>query len=70
MPPALAAPALGFKLAYQKACVDVRRTMDSLLDAAEEGRPGESEGEERRERPSGQVRGLKPIPKYTRPSDE
>ena len=69
VPPALAAPAVGFKLAYQKACADVRRTMDSLLDAAEEGHPDE-DAEERRERPTGQVRGLKPIPKYTRPSDE
>ena len=70
VPPALAAPAVGFKLAYQKACTDVRRTMDSLLDAAEEGRQGEPDEEERREGPPGQLRGLKPIPKYTRPPDE
>ncbi len=68
VPPALAAPAVGFKLAYQKACADVRRTMDSLLDAAEEDPLGQEE--ERPERPPGQVRGLKPIPKYTRPRDE
>jgi hypothetical protein len=68
--PALAAPAVGFKLAYQKACADVRRTMDGLLDAAEEGFPNEAVQEAPREMPPGQVRGLKPIPKYTRPSEE
>ena len=68
--PALAAPAVGFKLAYQKACADVRRTMDGLLDAAEEGFPNEAVQEMPREKPPGQVRGLKPIPKYTRPSEE
>ena len=70
VPPALAAPVVGFKLAYQKACTDTRRTMDGLLDAAEEGRSGEPDVEERREGLPGQLRGLKPIPKYTRPSDE
>ena len=70
VPPALVAPGIGFKLAYQKACTDVRRTMDSLLDAAEEGPYGESDLEDQPERPPGHVRGLKPIPKYTRPSDE
>ena len=70
VPPALAAPVVGFKLAYQKACADVRRSMDSLLDAAEEGRPGEPDADDKPEGPPGKVRGLKPIPKYTRPSDE
>ena len=70
VPPALVLPGIGFKLAYQKACTDVRRTMDSLLDAAEEGPYGESDLEDQPERPPGHVRGLKPIPKYTRPSDE
>lgn len=70
VPPALAAPAVGFKLAYQKACTDARRAMDGLLDAAEEGFPEEAGQEEPREKPPGQVRGLKPIPKYTRPSEE
>ena len=70
VPPALAAPVVGFKLAYQKACTDVRRTMDSLLDAAEEGRPGEPDADGTLEGPPGKVRGLKPIPKYTRPSSD
>ena len=68
--PALAAPGIGFKIAYQKACADARRTMDSLLDAAEEGPHGEGDLEDRSERPPGHVRGLKPIPRYTRPTDE
>lgn len=70
VPPALVAPSVGFKLAYQKVCTDARRTMDSILDAAEEGPQGGSDADERPERPPGNVRGLKPIPKYTRPSDE
>ena len=64
--PALAAPAAGFKLAYQKACADARRAMDGLLDAAEEGPLDEEALEEPRERPLGEIRGLKPIPKFTR----
>ena len=66
--PALFAPAVGFKLAYQKACGDARRTMDGLLDAAEEVRHVAQD--EQQDKPTGQVRGLKPIPTYTRPSDE
>src|SRR5918994_809588 len=41
--PALAAPGVGFRLAYQKTCADIRRVMDNLLDAAEVG-PPEEEG--------------------------
>lgn len=71
--PALIAPSFGFKLAYKKACADVRRTMDDLLDAAEEGPPTEELDEELRQQrpPPGQIRRLKPIPKFTlRPTDE
>ena len=64
--PALVAPAAGFKLAYQKACADARRAMDGLLDAAEEGPLDEEALEEPRERPLGEIKGLKPIPKFTR----
>lgn len=70
VPPALVAPSIGFKLAYQKACTDVRRTMDGLLDDAEQDTRDESDADDPQERPPGNVRGLKPIPKYTRPSDE
>jgi hypothetical protein len=66
--PALVAPGIGFRLAYRKACADVRRVMDNLLDAAEEGPPREEESPERM---PGQIQNLKPIPKFTlRPKDE
>lgn len=68
--PALVVPAVGFKLAYQKACTDVRRAMDDLLDAAEEGPSGDEYSEEHPERLPGQIRGLKPIPRFTRSEEE
>jgi hypothetical protein len=69
--PALIAPGFGFKLAYKKACVDMRRAMDSLLDTAEKGPPREEEPDEQAERPPGQIRRLNPIPRFTlRPKDE
>jgi hypothetical protein len=64
--PALVAPGLGFKLAYKKACSDLRRVMDSLLDAAEEGPQREEKPPEKpRERKPGQILPLKPIPRFT-----
>jgi hypothetical protein len=62
--PALAGPALGFKLAYEKACTEIRRALDDLLDAAEEGPRQEEEPPDRGDRPPGQIRGLKPIPRF------
>jgi hypothetical protein len=63
--PALAAPALAFKLAYEKACADIRRSLEDLLDAAEEGPPHEEdEPPDRGDRPPGQIRGLSPIPRF------
>jgi hypothetical protein len=62
--PALAGPALGFKLAYEKACTEIRRTLYDLLDAAEEGPHQEEEPPDRGDRPPGQIRGLKPIPRF------
>lgn len=62
--PALAAPGLGFKVAYYRACVEIRRTLDDLLDAAETGPPKTVEPSERGDRPPGQIRGLKPIPRF------
>ena len=65
VPPALAGPGLGFRFAYRKACAEIRHTLEDLLDAAEEGPP--QEGEEppdRGDRPPGQIRGLKPIPRF------
>ncbi len=62
--PALAAPIFGFKFAYEKACTEIRRTLDDLLDAAEEGPPHDEQPPDRGDRPPGQIRGLKPIPRF------
>lgn len=63
--PALAAPAFGSKIAYRKACAEIRRSLENLLDAAEEGPPHEEEPPpERDDRPPGQIRGLRPIPRF------
>ena len=63
--PALAAPALGFRFAYHRACAEIRRSLDDILDAAEEGPPQhEEEPPDRGDRPPGQIRGLKPIPRF------
>jgi hypothetical protein len=65
VPPALAAPAFGFRLAYRRACVEIRRSLGDLLDAAEQGPPQEEEEPpDRGDRPPGQIRGLKPIPRF------
>jgi hypothetical protein len=63
--PALVAPGLGFRLAYMKACSDIRRALDDVLDAAEEGPPEQELQIERPDRPPGEIRGLKPIPRFT-----
>lgn len=60
--PAFAAPAAGFRLAYMKACAEICRSLDGLLDAAEEGPP--QDPAERGDRPPGQIRGLKPILRF------
>jgi len=65
--PAFVASGAGFRLAYTKACVDVRRVMDDLLDTAEESPLGEEEEhpEQPLARKPGQLEPLKPIPKFT-----
>jgi hypothetical protein len=72
VPPALAAPGLGFRFAYHKTCAEIRRALEDLLDAAEEGPPhGEEEPPERGDHPPGQIRGLKPIPRFApQPRDQ
>jgi hypothetical protein len=70
VPPALAGPGFGFKFAYRKACVEIRRTLDDLLDAAEVGPPDEEPSVDRGDRPPGQIRGLKPIPRFSPQRDE
>ena len=65
VPPALAAPGLGFRFAYRKAYGEIRHTLEDLLDAAEEGPPHErEESADRGDRPPGQIQGLKPIPRF------
>jgi hypothetical protein len=67
--PALAAPGVGFRFAYQKASGDMRRTLDAILDAAEEG---PTEEPERPERQRGPIQAPSPIPRFSpgqRPPD-
>ena len=69
--PALVVPGLGFKLAYKKVCADARRVMDALLDASEQDSSKEEKPREQpRQRKPGQMRPLKPIPKFTPQRDE
>ena len=69
--PALIAPGYGFKLAYEKACGDIRRAMDNLLDAAERGpQREEKRAEQPRQRKPGQMQPLKPIPKFAPQREE
>ena len=65
--PAFVASSAGFRLAYRKACADVRRVMDDLLDTVEESPQGEEEEhpEQPLARKPGQLQPLKPIPKFT-----
>ena len=63
--PALVVPTVGFRLAYRKACADIRRTLDELLDAAEEGPPVDPATRDRGDREPGHIQGLKPIPRFT-----
>ena len=65
--PALAAPAFGFRLAYRRATVEIRRALDDLLDAVEQNPSKDEEPPERGDRPPGNIRGLKPIPRFTSP---
>jgi hypothetical protein len=70
VPPALAAPGLGFKLAYKKTCAEVRRALDLVLDAAEKTPP--DQGTPRGEDASAmsRIRDLNPIPRFTPRSRE
>ena len=61
--PTLAVPAFGFRLAYDRARAEINRTLEALLDAAEEGPPRAQEPEDREE-PPGRIRGLEPIPRF------
>jgi hypothetical protein len=62
--PVLAGPALGFRFAYSRASLELRRALDDLLDAAEVSQPQE-EPQDRTDRPRGQIQGLEPIPRFS-----
>ncbi|MGI9047962.1 MAG: hypothetical protein ACR2GU_01035 [Rubrobacteraceae bacterium] len=70
--PALAVPGIGFKLAYDKARAEIRRTLNDLLDDAEDVSPDEEDDPESGDkRTPERPRNLKPIPKFdTRRRDE
>ncbi len=63
--PALAVPVFGFKLAYMKACAEVRRALDAVVDVAERGPVREERSRDRGGLKPGQIRGLKPIPRFS-----
>jgi hypothetical protein len=62
--PMLVAPAFGFRIAYSRASLELRRALDELLDASEESQPQE-EPQDRNDRPRGQIQGLEPIPRFS-----
>lgn len=64
VPPALAAPGLGFKLAYDKACSEIRRALDLVLDSAERTPPAQ-ESQEPEAQNSRRIQDLNPVPRFT-----
>lgn len=70
VPPALAAPGVGFKLAYDKACGEIRRVLDFVLDAAERTPPS-PEPQEPESQTARRIQNLNPVPRFTtRPTDD
>ncbi|MGB3634659.1 MAG: hypothetical protein WA982_11510 [Rubrobacteraceae bacterium] len=64
VPPALAAPGLGFKMAYNKACAEIRRALDFVLDSAERTPPSR-EPQEPEVQTSQRIKDLNPVPRFT-----
>ncbi|MGF1471590.1 MAG: hypothetical protein ACFB50_07610 [Rubrobacteraceae bacterium] len=64
IPPMLAVPGLGFKLAYNRACAQIRQALDLVLDAAERV-PTPPEPQEPQPEVSRRIRDLNPIPRFT-----
>ena len=62
--PAFAAPVFGFRFAYGRACREIRRSLDDLLDAVEVAQPKKAGPHERADRPPGPIKGLEPIPRF------
>ncbi|CAN5536083.1 hypothetical protein BH24ACT22_BH24ACT22_03480 [soil metagenome] len=69
VPPALAAPGVGFKLAYDKACAEIRRALDFVLDSAERT-PPTPDPEEPEDQNSRRLHDLDPVPRFTTRSRE
>ncbi len=65
--PALAAPALCFRVAYRRTTTAIRRALDDLLDAVEQDPAGGGQAPDRGDRERGTIKGLKPIPRFTSP---
>jgi len=65
--PALAGPALGFRVAYHRTTTDIRRALDDLLDAVEQDPAPGDPAPDRSDRQPGTIKGLKPIPRFTSP---
>jgi hypothetical protein len=64
VPPALAAPGVGFKFAYDKACAEIRRALDFVLDLAERT-PPTPEPQEPEVQTARRIQGLNPVPRFT-----
>lgn len=64
VPPALAAPGVGFKFAYDKACAEIRRALDFVLDSAERT-PPTPEPQEPEVQTARRIQGLNPVPRFT-----
>lgn len=64
VPPALAAPGVGFKFAYDKACAEIRRALDFVLDSAERTPPS-PDPHESEAQTSRRIQGLDPVPRFT-----
>lgn len=63
VPLALAAPGVGFKFAYNKACAEIRRALDLVLDTAERTPPSPDPPQPESQN-SRRVQDLNPIPRF------
>jgi hypothetical protein len=68
--PAFAAPVFGFRFAYGRACREIRRALDDLLDAVEVGQPKQEVPRDNPDRPPGLIKGLEPIPRFVPNKDK
>ena len=66
--PAFAAPVFGFRFAYGRACLEMRRALDDLLDAVEVAIP--CRGPPERSTDTRLIQVLKPIPRFAEQGQE